>query len=406
MLSARAYSFHQKSKLAISLSWIAGYVNVVLLLACGGLVSHVTGNATFFGSQLVQGPFSGALHFGFIVLCFWLGAVASAFMTEGARRRGVRSKYVLPMAVEGLLLGALAIGLAWLHHGRLELTPVNFHVLIGIAALAMGLQNATITEISGVVRTTHVTGVITDLGLEGVRLFNWWRDRTAKRRWSRTGRMLRISQRHPTALRVLLLASIFGSFVFGTVIGTLAHDRWPAQALLVPVLFIVWIILMDWRKPIADVREIDLLSDPELMLHGIVKSLLPPELGLYRLSHHRGDRAHRPPDFHTWAEHLPGHWRVIVLAASPLTYFDTNAALNLREVVDRFHAQGRDLVISGITRPQYKTLERAGLTEVIDVENFCPDLEFAIARGIELVRQIAEETEPARVGPVRGATAI
>jgi uncharacterized membrane protein YoaK (UPF0700 family) len=390
MLSARAYSFHQKSKLAISLSWIAGYVNVVLLLACGTLVSHVTGNATYFGSQLVHGPFTGALHFGFIVLSFWLGAVTSAFMTEGAKRRGVRSKYVLPMAVEGALLGFLAIGIAWLTRGRIELTAVNFHVLIGIGAFAMGLQNATITEISGVVRTTHVTGVVTDLGLEGVRLFNWWRDKTAKRRWSRTGRMLRISQRHPTALRVLLLASIFGSFVFGTVIGTLAHGRFPAQALLVPVLFIIWIILMDWRKPIADVREIDLLSDPELQLYGIVKSLLPAELGLYRLSHHRGDRAHRPPDFHLWAEHLPGHWRVIVLAASPLTYFDSNAALDLRDVVDQLHMQGRELVVSGITPAQYKAMERSGLTGILDVENFCPDLEFAIARGIELVRQLGE----------------
>lgn len=41
--------------------------------------------------------------------------------------------------------------------------------------------------------------------------------------------------------------------------------------------------MMDRITPIADVREIDQLCDPELQLYGIVKALLPPELGLYRL---------------------------------------------------------------------------------------------------------------------------
>ena len=49
MLSARAYSFRQKSKLAISLSWIGGYANVVLFILCGAFSSHMTGNATQLG---------------------------------------------------------------------------------------------------------------------------------------------------------------------------------------------------------------------------------------------------------------------------------------------------------------------------------------------------------------------
>src|SRR5690348_1504588 len=102
MLSARAYSFRQKSKLAISLSWIGGYVNVVLLLACATFASHMTGNATRFGELLVLRDGSHAGQFGLLILSFWFGAVASAFMTEWAQRSGVRSKYVLPMAVEGL----------------------------------------------------------------------------------------------------------------------------------------------------------------------------------------------------------------------------------------------------------------------------------------------------------------
>jgi hypothetical protein len=259
--------------------------------------------------------------------------------------------------------------------------------MANLAAFAMGLQNATITEISGaVIRTTHLTGVITDFGLEGVRYLNWYLDRARGRWWSRTGRVLRISQRHPTAQRLFLLFAVFWSFIFGAAVGTWGYLHFPSLALLLPVAFIGWIILMDWWKPIAGVKELDLLSDPELKAYGIVKALLPPELGLYRLTHHRSDRAHQPPDFHQWMEHLPEHWRVVILAISPLTYFNDNSALGLRDVTERLHASGRELIVSGITRAQYKTLVHNGLLDALEAENLCPDLEFAIARGIDLLR--------------------
>ena len=386
MLSARAYSFRQKSKLAISLSWIGGYVNVVLLLACGTFASHMTGNATRFGELLIMRDWPLAAQFGLLLVSFWLGAVASAFMTEWAQRAGVRSKYVLPMAVEGALLSVLA-ALVYQHtHGATNSTLL-IHSLANLAAFAMGLQNATITEISGaVIRTTHLTGVITDFGLEGVRFLNWYFDRARGRWWARKGRVLRISQRHPTAQRLFLLFAVFWSFILGAAVGTFGYLYFPSLSLLLPVAFIGWIILMDWWKPIAGVKELDLLSDPELKAYGIVKALLPPELGLYRLTHHRSDRAHQPPDFHLWMEHLPEHWRVVILAISPLTFFNENSALGLRDVTERMHARGRELIISGITRTQYKVLVTNGLLDALEPENLCPDLEFAIARGIDLLR--------------------
>jgi uncharacterized membrane protein YoaK (UPF0700 family) len=395
MLSARAYSFRQKSKLAISLSWIGGYVNIVLLLSCGTFASHMTGNATRFGELLVMRDWHLAAQFGLLILSFWLGAVSSAFMTEWAQRSGVRSKYVLPAAVEGLLLSVLAV-LVYQHThagAAIAASTLLVHSMANLAAFAMGLQNATITEISGaVIRTTHLTGVITDFGLEGVRFLNWYLDRARGRWWARSGRVLRISQRHPTAQRLFLLFAVFWSFVCGAAMGTFGYLHYPSLALLLPVAFIGWIILMDWWKPIAGVKELDLLGDPELRAYGIVKALLPPELGLYRLTHHRSDRAHQPPDFHLWMEHLPEHWRVIILAISPLTYFNENSALALRDVTERLHASGRDLIISGITRTQYKTLVHNGLLDALEAENLCPDLEFAIARGIDLLRH--REMEP------------
>jgi hypothetical protein len=205
--------------------------------------------------------------------------------------------------------------------------------------------------------------------------------------------MLRISQRHPTAQRLLLLFSVFWSFILGGAMGAWAFTHYASVALLAPVAFLMWIILMDLLHPIANVRELDLLGDPELRAHGIVKSLLPAELGLYRMMHHRDDRAHRPPDFHQWLAHVPDHWRAIILAVSPLTWFNDNSTLALCEVVRELRSQGRELIISGVTPTQYRILVAGGLLHAMEAENVCPDLEFAIARGIDLLRH-----PPRRIG--------
>src|SRR4051812_28501924 len=110
MLSAQAYSFRQQARLAISLSWIGGFTNVVSLLACNQMSSHMTGETTMFGQAIAAGHWRAVGYLGFVLACFFVGAMLSALMTEGARRRGVRSKYILPMLVEAILLLTFAIG--------------------------------------------------------------------------------------------------------------------------------------------------------------------------------------------------------------------------------------------------------------------------------------------------------
>src|SRR5882724_7081665 len=109
MLSARAYSFRQKSRLAISLSWIGGYNNVVAFLVYGAVASHVTGNVTHLGRFFAERNYAETLFMGFMWVTFFAGAVTSAVLTELARRRGVASKYIPPMAVEAGLLLLLAL---------------------------------------------------------------------------------------------------------------------------------------------------------------------------------------------------------------------------------------------------------------------------------------------------------
>ena len=389
LLSARAYSFRVKSRLAISLGWIGGFVNVTTLLACGTMTSHVTGNATLALLRNVEGQRDLAGYAAFAVGAFFCGAVVSALLTEHARRAGWRSKYVVPIVIEALLLLWVAAelrrtGAAHVNHDR------DWWALVGVAAAAMGIQNATITRISGsVVRTTHLTGVVTDLGIESVQLAHWWRDRArsfgARPSATRGARLLRISRREPSLLRLLLLLSIGGSFLFGAFIGAEAF-RWnPSAAMTLPVAFLAWIVWIDLRTPIADVRELDALDDPSLNAAGIVRELLPKGIAIYRLHHAGRHGAHRAPDFHLWTERLAAGKRVLVLSLSPATDIDEDAALDLKSGIEFLGSTGRRLVIGGLSRAQYHALERHGVLEALAADDVCPDLEFALARAVSLV---------------------
>jgi len=274
-----------------------------------------------------------------------------------------------------------------LHVGALRESRSVIWWMVGAASMAMGLQNATVTKISGSeVRTTHLTGVITDLGLEGVQYLLWWRDKVRRRHWSRNGRLFRVSQRHPSVLRLALLASIFGSFLLGVVIGTWLYLRSPSLAMLMPIVFLLFIVWIDYRTPIADARELDLLGDPELKAYGIVHSLLPAGLGIYRIGPRLQHRAARPPDFSMWVERLPERWRVVILALTPLVKITDNALLDLDRASGRLLESGRRLIICGITPAQYKLLDGAGIVDKLGAENVCPDLEFAVAQGIAVLR--------------------
>lgn len=395
MFSARAYSFRQKSRLAISLSWVGGYTNVVLFAFGGEFVSNMTGNVTALAKSTAEGSRPGVLLFGSLWTSFLLGAMASAVMTESARRRGSASKYVLPLAVEALLLSGVMLALRLFY----PLHPAGLMpgLAVGcVAAMAMGLQNATITRISGaVVRTTHLTGVTTDLGLEGIQYLLWFRDRALGRGWPRAARMIRVSHRHPEFQRVCLLATIVGSFAFGAVAGMTIYLHAPTYALAAPVAFLLWMIYVDWRTPIADVREIDLFGDHELKLHGIVKSLLPDELGIWRVFCKQNGKQHKAPDFEHWVEIMPRRWRIIVLSLSPLTRLNGNALMNLAAAIHRLRADGRRLVLAGVTPPHYRAIEQSDAGRLLEPEDLCPDLEFAIARGIDLVRAAHELTPTA-----------
>lgn len=387
MFVAKAHSFTQQARLAITLAGIAGYTNILTILTCGTVTSHVSGTTSLMGEYAVQGKWALVGFTAYLIAMFLVGAMVSGFTTELGRRRGYESIYVLPMAIEAILLAVFAAGVQV--HGVEEKIESGWllYVMIGTASAAMGLQNATITRISsGVVRTTHVTGVLTDLGTEIVQAIWWVVDKRHALREGRAREVAESARRHPTAKRLVLLGSIVGSFAGGAAAGTVMHGVAPGIAMFPPVLFLVWVIYQDVHSPIAEIEPSDLV-----VTHGLN---LPASMAVFHLRHDAAHKSkvHSVPDLLAWADRLPDTTRVVIMDLAEAGRLDAGTIPELHALLDRFTREGRRLIIAGLNADQYEQLSRAAWGEMLRHEDLCPDLELAIARGIVL----AEDGEARR----------
>lgn len=214
--SARALVSHRRSRgsdlaLATFLAAIAGSANAGGFFAVGQYTSHMTGYLSQVADGLVLMNLRMFAVSAGAILCFVLGAATSAILINWARdRHGQRRRqYALPLTVEGVLLllfAAFGSGTAREAGGP--------GLLAGMLMLCfvMGLQNATITKISGArIRTTHATGMITDVGIEAGR---------AAYRLIAPGSHVKVNGAN---LRMLL--RILGAFLAGGIVGALGFGR-------------------------------------------------------------------------------------------------------------------------------------------------------------------------------------
>lgn len=137
------------------LTSIAGAVNAVGLLDVThqGL-THVTGPLSHVATDFIGGQVSQGATALRMVVSFFLGALLSGMIIRDATLHHSR-RYGVALVVESLLLFASAWGFGadgvWANMA---------------AAAAAGLQNALASSFSGaVVRTSHMTGIVTDLGI-------------------------------------------------------------------------------------------------------------------------------------------------------------------------------------------------------------------------------------------------
>ena len=162
-LSGAARSAQANLQLGCVLALVAGAVNAGGFLAIGGYTSHMTGIVSGMADDLALGNVTVALAALGAWLAFVSGAAVTAIMVNWGRRRRLHSQFALSLLLEAVLL--LVFGLTGNYLAAMPnvLGPVTILLL----CFVMGLQNAIITKLSGAaIRTTHLTGSSTDIGIE------------------------------------------------------------------------------------------------------------------------------------------------------------------------------------------------------------------------------------------------
>jgi len=123
-------------------------------------VSHLSGISTLLGIEASNGNAAATLTLTLALAAFVIGAAISGFLIGG-------EPFALSRAYTYCLFGEtclLVLSMTMLERGS--------YLGLLLASVACGLQNAmTSTFSSAIVRTTHVTGLFTDLGVAlGLRL--------------------------------------------------------------------------------------------------------------------------------------------------------------------------------------------------------------------------------------------
>lgn len=229
-LTARNRTTAANWQLAALLAFTAGVADVSGYLALRQFTSHMSGIVAALAADVGERGFNALLQPAAVLACFLAGAAFCAMLVNWERRRNRESLFAVPVLIEALLLASLALPFAS-HHTWLVLSVLSF---------SMGLQNAIIAKISHAeIRTTHVTGMITDIGIELGKAFYW--NRT-------TGRQ----PVHAEHQRLLLLTLLVALFFTGGALGAVAYPH-VGFLLLLPIALLLAIFTV---LPItADLRS-------------------------------------------------------------------------------------------------------------------------------------------------------
>lgn len=206
----RPRAFIHNLRLASILSFSAGTVNITGVLAINTLTTNLTGHFAFFAADFVQSDYWKALDYVLYILFFLFGTFCCGVLVELMLRRKPTVSHAIPMVLEmGILIFLPIIA------STSQLS--NEWIACGLL-FAMGLQNALVTKISqATVRTTHLTGLFTDLGIELSQLF-FYQGRAASRKLSRS---------------IYLRLAIIIFFFFGCVAGGFLYGELKLNVLVV-----------------------------------------------------------------------------------------------------------------------------------------------------------------------------
>ena len=174
LTSTHGRSNSADTRLACTLAAAAGALNTAAFEIVGFFSANMTGNVSLLSDHLAKANLGPGLFFLSIVLLFIVGSLFSTLVINAGHRRNIRTIYAFVILLEGTALIALGV----IENHFPPLSPGV--VLITSLSFLMGLQNAVVTRISNArVRTTHISGTATDIGIEMAMLFQVLRRKTS-----------------------------------------------------------------------------------------------------------------------------------------------------------------------------------------------------------------------------------
>ena len=205
--------------LAGYLALVAGFVNSSGFVLLGTFTSHVTGSVGRLANDVASSQWGAATLATLFVVAFFAGAFAASILIEAQRSRVSRA-YGLSLLVESVALGVFVAVALTMPRDQPRILDAEAAIL----CFAMGMQNSLVTNLSGaVIRTTHLTGVVTDLGIESARWHYWLFQRSQGARGPR-----------PSPVKALLLLTILSAFTLGAISGALFTSNRGPSAILLP----------------------------------------------------------------------------------------------------------------------------------------------------------------------------
>jgi uncharacterized membrane protein YoaK (UPF0700 family) len=215
-------AFIHNLRLASMLSFVAGIVNISGVLTINTLTTNVTGHFAFFAEDFVKGEYRVALAFISYILSFLFGAFICSFLIEIILKKKSDSVHTLPILLEVLILLFVVLGVKG--------SFISDQWIACSLLFAMGLQNSLVTKISqSTVRTTHLTGLFTDLGIELSQLF-FYRGKLESRKLSRS---------------IYLRLAIIGFFFLGGVLGGFLYTEITINTLIIAAATLVAALVYD-----------------------------------------------------------------------------------------------------------------------------------------------------------------
>jgi uncharacterized membrane protein YoaK (UPF0700 family) len=189
--------------LASSTAMVSGITNVVGLVAFLAFTSNITGHVANLSKHIVEQNFSEIIVFLIWLLMFFLGAFISSFIVRSLEDRSYYRAHSIPIIIEIIVLLFVAI----YGHNFYQETETEREIVIATILFSMGLQNSLVSTISGgLIKSSHLTGLFTDLGGE---VAEWLHPSTRKTEAVRDKIFVRF-----TVLGFYLLGGIIGGYFF------------------------------------------------------------------------------------------------------------------------------------------------------------------------------------------------